>query len=183
MYNETSYEDNSMAAVRSDFNTDSVEANPHLESERGRQTGAVLLFMFAYFILPLVFVSLWLLLFLTPFYWVSLCYGFWVLYDVYIRKISSRGGRRLNWFRDLKIWHYIRDYFPMSLEKTADLDPNKNYVCGYHPHGVIALGGHVHFLSNATGHQDKFPGIDFYPLGLKSNFQIPVYREILLWTG
>lgn len=35
----------------------------------------------------------------------------------------------------------MKDYFPIALVKTADLDPSKNYVFGYHPHGKKSLLG------------------------------------------
>ena len=33
-------------------------------------------------------------------------------------------------FRDWSIWKWSRDYFPVNLVKTEDLDPSKNYVLG-----------------------------------------------------
>ena len=33
----------------------------------------------------------------------------------------------------------MKNYFPMTLVKTLDLDPSKNYVFGYHPHGEFNL--------------------------------------------
>lgn len=197
-----------MAATISDSNTDSGRAKAKTESTvfennkasgssfmgqgvaplsvqlaRCRQTGALLLFEIFALILPPGLVILWLLLLLTPFYWLSLGYGTWLLYDVYIKKTSSRGGRGWYPLRNLQIWHHIRDYFPITLAKTADLDPTKNYVFGYHPHGIIGFGTLINFLSNATGFQAKFPGIVPHPLGLKSIFHVPVQREILLWNS
>lgn len=196
-----------MAAASSDVNTDSTQANRNLESEslenntargssfmglkwaplplqleRGRQTAAMLYFLFLYFILPPVSVLLLLYLLLTPLYWVSIGYGTWMIYDVCILKTSSRGGGR-RWLWNMKAWQYISDYFPVSLEKTADLDPSKNYILGYHPHGFIALGDLINFLSNATGFQEKFPGILPYPLTLTSTLLIPLSREISLCMG
>ena len=151
--------------------------------ERRKQTGALLLYEFFFFALPFLLPLLWLLLLLTPFFWVSLGYGTWVIYDVYMQETSSRGGRRWPWLRDLQLWCYIRDYFPVTLVKTADLDPTKNYLLGYHPHGIIGFGAVVNFASNATGFNEKFPGITPHLLTLKSNFQIPVQRGLLLWNG
>jgi len=51
-----------------------------------------------------------------------------------------------------------RDYFPMSLVKTEDLKPDKNYLFCYHPHGVISLGAVGNFCTEATAFSDKFPG-------------------------
>ena len=30
-------------------------------------------------------------------------------------------------------------YFPMSLTRTAKLDPKRNYIFGYHPHGATLV--------------------------------------------
>jgi hypothetical protein len=38
--------------------------------------------------------------------------------------------------RELPYWQYFCDYFPAVLIKEADLDPAKNYIFGYHPHGT-----------------------------------------------
>lgn len=38
--------------------------------------------------------------------------------------------------RELTYWQYFCDYFPAVLVKEADLDPSKNYIFGYHPHGM-----------------------------------------------
>ena len=53
----------------------------------------------------------------------------------------------------------MRDYYPISLVKTAELDPTKNYVFGYHPHGVIPEGLAVCFGSEALQFSKRFPGI------------------------
>ena len=38
----------------------------------------------------------------------------------------------------------------MHLIKTADIDPNKNYIMGYHPHGILCSGAFCHFATEAT---------------------------------
>ncbi len=51
----------------------------------------------------------------------------------------------------------------MSLIKTADLDPEKNYIFCYHPHGVISLGAIANFTTESTGFSRLFPGISLLP--------------------
>ena len=34
-------------------------------------------------------------------------------------------------------------YFPMSLTRTAKLDPKRNYIFGHHPHGDARREGRV----------------------------------------
>lgn len=77
----------------------------------------------------------------------------------------------------------MRDYFPIRLVKTVDLDPSKNYVFGYHPHGIISLGAWINFATEATCFSSVFKGIDLHLLTLETNFNIPIGREILLSLG
>lgn len=87
------------------------------------------------------------------------------------------------WFRRLKWWKYFCGYFPISLIKTADLDPKKNYVFGYHPHGIIGLGAIGNFGSEATGFSEIFPGIVPHLLTLAMNFRFPFMRDIIMSSG
>lgn len=46
---------------------------------------------------------------------------------------SSEDGtitRRRPRFRNLKVWKYFCDYFPIHLHKSTDLDPERTYVFG-----------------------------------------------------
>ncbi|RCH93260.1 diacylglycerol O-acyltransferase 1 [Rhizopus azygosporus] len=108
-----------------------------------------------------------------------------IAYLIYIWMDQSheKGGRRSERFRRLRIWHYFANYFPVSLVKEADLDPSKNYIFGYHPHGIVSLGAVANFVSEATSFSDLFPGITPFLLTLNSNFRIPFYRDILLAIG
>lgn len=121
---------------------------------------------------------IWLLF--TRYFWVTLLYLVWYIYDW---DSSSRGGHRVEWIRRLKGSKYLRDFFPISLIKTADLDPNHNYLLGYHPHGVMSVGGFLNFSTEATGFSQKFAGIKPYLLTLKLLHQFPLYREWLSWNG
>ena len=44
--------------------------------------------------------------------------------------------------------------------KTADLDPDRNYLSGCHPHGVFAFSTFATHGTNALGWDDIFPGIN-----------------------
>ncbi|KAI8335612.1 diacylglycerol acyltransferase type 2B [Blakeslea trispora] len=119
----------------------------------------------------------------------TLCLPFlWPLHFAYLvymirDRCPENGGRRSEWFRQLPCWRYFVDYFPIQLVKEADLDPKKNYIFGYHPHGIISLGAIGNFGTEATGFSDKFPGIFPSLLTLTTNFNLPIYREIILAMG
>lgn len=76
-------------------------------------------------------------------------------------KTPQRGGRDLlrNFTRRLSVFKYISDYFPITLVKTSELDPQKNYILGYHPHGIFTEGVSMALNTEACGFSEKFPGI------------------------
>ena len=151
--------------------------------ERRLQTISVLIFVCLFLVAPIFFSSLFIYLLFSRWYWIALLYFTWITYDFTVRKISSRGGRRLMSVRRWKLWCHMRDYFPISLLKTADLDPKKNYIMGYHPHGIMGCGAFCNFLSEATDFQGKFPGITPHLLTLKTNFIWPLLRGLILYLG
>jgi Diacylglycerol acyltransferase len=79
----------------------------------------------------LTFVGLLFLLH-TKFYWVPLIYAAWLWFD---RDTCSRGGRPWKALRYSNMYNYLRDFFPISLVKTGELDAKENFIIGYHPHG------------------------------------------------
>ena len=76
-------------------------------------------------------------------------------------KTPERGGRDLlrNFMRRLSIFKYIADYYPITLVKTSELDPQKNFIFGYHPHGIFTEGASMGLGTDACGFGEKFPGI------------------------
>ncbi|KAJ3390893.1 Diacylglycerol O-acyltransferase 2 [Lobulomyces angularis] len=87
------------------------------------------------------------------------------------------------WLRKLSYWRWLADYFPMQLVKTSELDPRKNYVFGYHPHGIISLGAFTCFGTEARDFSKLFPGINVRVLTLTTNFFMPLFRDLLLNLG
>jgi hypothetical protein len=90
---------------------------------------------------------------------------------------------RSEWLRSMPLWRLYTEYFPMRLHRTAELDPTKNYIFAYHPHGIISHGAWGNFVTEATGFKQLFPGIKNTLLTLETNFQIPFHREYLLAMG
>jgi len=46
----------------------------------------------------------------------------------------------------------------MSLVKTAELDPSKGYVFGFHPHGIISMSAFIAFATEGLNVSKVFPG-------------------------
>lgn len=99
------------------------------------------------------------------------------------KKAGKTGVRYVESLRQRKFWKHLAGYFPISLTRTAKLDPEKNYIFGYHPHGIISVGALCNFGTYATGFDELFPGIDLRLLTLSVNFKFPLYREYFLAMG
>ncbi|XP_034721933.1 2-acylglycerol O-acyltransferase 1-like [Etheostoma cragini] len=95
----------------------------------------------------------------------------------------NSGGRRSQWVRSWTIWSHYRDYFPITLVKTVDLDPNKNYIFGFHPHGVLVAGAFGNFCTEATGFSRLFPGLRSHLLMLPFWFRVPLFRDYIMLGG
>ncbi|KAK5858334.1 hypothetical protein PBY51_002481 [Eleginops maclovinus] len=84
----------------------------------------------------LMFTSLWPL---------PTLYFIWQVIDW---QTPERGGRKqqhTTFVRNWRVWEHLRDFFPVKLVKTAELNPNKNYVVGIHPHGIMSAGAFTCF--------------------------------------
>ncbi|CAF1005135.1 unnamed protein product [Adineta steineri] len=111
---------------------------------------------------------------------VCILYGCWMYFD---RDIDSQGGRWSERLRRLSIWNYFTDYFPLKLIKSEDLDANRNYIFGFHPHGSFSFGALGNFGTDATYFSNLFPNIRPHLMLLHLQFLFPFTREILLYLG
>ncbi|XP_048587934.1 2-acylglycerol O-acyltransferase 2 isoform X2 [Nematostella vectensis] len=123
-----------------------------------------------------------LLLLFTRLWFLVALYLLWAVYDWNTQK---KGGRKFgnDFMRGLPVFRYMRDYYPITLEKTAGLDPKRNYIFGYHPHGYILEGAVVGMVSDACGFRDLFPGITPHMTAHSSILHSFLFREILLSLG
>ncbi|KAI9032053.1 diacylglycerol acyltransferase-domain-containing protein [Hyaloraphidium curvatum] len=143
---------------------------------RRLQTFAVVL---TFAIIPLSLILTLVCLFI-PFLWIPFAlYVAFVLTD----KAGEKGGRPVKFIKDLFVWKWLRDFFPIELRKTVDLPPNRNYIFGYHPHGIISVGAFTNFGTNANDFPGKFPGIDLRLCTLAPNFKVPFLATFLLSLG
>ncbi|XP_065194158.1 diacylglycerol O-acyltransferase 2-like [Sycon ciliatum] len=146
----------------------------------------VAIFILSFFcahIVPSVFL---ILLLLTPLAPVVVLYMAWLLVFDWESPTSAWFGpsaRRSNYCRTARMWNYFRDFFPVTLVKTADLDPKSNYIFCYHPHGVFAVGVFANFATEATGVSEQYPGLTIWPMTMPVVFSAPVMREWLMLLG
>jgi len=152
----------------------------HIPLQRRLQTLGVCLYLFSFLLLATLcgIIAVWL--WFTPLYFIVLIYAGWYIYDY---RTPELGGRRCEWIRNWKIWHHCRDYFPVTLKSTTPLDPERNYLMVYHPHGIIAAGACVNFGTSSTHLHKQLPGIRCFAVALKWQFLFPLCREYALALG
>ncbi|KAM8835181.1 diacylglycerol O-acyltransferase 2 isoform 1-T1 [Synchiropus picturatus] len=119
-------------------------------------------------------------MFCTDCWLIAALYTAWLIFDW---NTPKQGGRRSSWVRSWTVWTYFRDYFPIRLIKTHNLLPSRNYIFGYHPHGIMCFGAFCNFGTEATGFSKKFPGIKPSLATLAGNFRLPVLRDYLMSGG
>ncbi|XP_029029637.1 2-acylglycerol O-acyltransferase 3b isoform X2 [Betta splendens] len=119
----------------------------------------------------LMFTSLW-----------PLCtlYFMWLVIDW---QTPETGSRRTVFVRKWRVWEHFRDFFPVKLVKTAELSPNKNYILGSHPHGIMCVGAFSCFSTEGGGFAETFPGVRPTLAILAGLFRIPLFREYIMSAG
>ncbi|XP_006788763.1 2-acylglycerol O-acyltransferase 2 [Neolamprologus brichardi] len=147
---------------------------------RRLQTAMVLQWVFTFLGLAPTCIFLFCYLMFTRYWLISVLYAVWWYFDY---DTPARGGNRSPFLCSLKVWEYMRDYFPIKLLKTADLDPRHNYILGFHPHGVLVAGAFTNFCTYSTGFRQLFPGITSYLLMLPLWFRAPFFRDYIMCGG
>ncbi|XP_075168448.1 2-acylglycerol O-acyltransferase 2-like isoform X2 [Haematobia irritans] len=84
-------------------------------------------------------------------------------------------------FRDNTLTDLAREYYPVNLVKTAELPPNRNYLIGSFPHGIIGTGLTTNMSINIRPWMQMFPGIRPKVVTLDFYFLIPFLRELRCW--
>ena len=72
---------------------------------------------------------------------------------------------------------------PLQLVKTAYLDPSRNYLAGFHPHGILATGAFTNLCTESTGFSSLFPGIRPHLMMLNLWFWIPFFTDYIMSGG
>nr|XP_019009960.1 2-acylglycerol O-acyltransferase 2 [Kwoniella pini CBS 10737]OCF48741.1 2-acylglycerol O-acyltransferase 2 [Kwoniella pini CBS 10737] len=143
---------------------------------RRLQTAAVALWAL---LVPICLIIFLLCISFPPTWVIMIPYLIWIQFDT----APDWGGRPKEWARRFFFWTYFAQYYPCSIVKEADLPPDRPYLFGYHPHGIIGMGAFATFATEGTNFSEYFPGIKPHLLTLESNFKIPFYRDILMFHG
>ncbi|XP_007441625.1 2-acylglycerol O-acyltransferase 2-A-like [Python bivittatus] len=148
--------------------------------QRRLQTASVLQWVFSSLCLAQCCIAIFVFLLFTRFWLISAVYAVWWALDW---DTPNKGGRRFRCVRNSIVWRYMKDYFPITLVKTAELDPAKNYIFGFHPHGILVAGAFVNFCTEATGFSKLFPGLTSHMMMLNLWFRAPFFRDYLMSGG
>ncbi|XP_049644121.1 2-acylglycerol O-acyltransferase 3-like [Suncus etruscus] len=124
------------------------------------------------------FLTIYLLF--TPLWWLSVLYGVWLIIDW---DTPQKGGWSSKWIRKCVVWNDMRDHYPIKLVKTAELPPDRNYVLGAHPHGIICMGPTCNFLTGSTGFFELFPRLHLNLTTLVLFFCLPLLQDYLMALG
>lgn len=138
----------------------------------------------------LTFHSLCILFFINLFLYLATFRLLWVVLVPYAISLFFFKGHeagtlplRSDALRSSRIWSFFASYFPATLHASVPLSPDRKYIFGYHPHGIIAHGAFLAFSTSSLHFSRLFPGITPTLLTLDANFRIPLYREYALALG
>ena len=144
------------------------------------QVMAILNYFAHFAVYPFIGTVLFLYMIFSQYWYIAAIYLAWYVYDA---KTPQNGGRSFTISHNWKAWKDLRDFFPITLHKDADLDPNNNYLFGYHPHGMTVYGAFVNFGVACTGFDKLFPGLKPKLLTIETYYKFPVYRDYLMMSG
>ncbi|KHN73696.1 2-acylglycerol O-acyltransferase 1 [Toxocara canis] len=134
------------------------------------ETVAVVHYVYVWVILPIVSIGLPIYLLTTRAWFIVALYLIWYFYD-------------FNFYRESSLWKHFADYFPLKLIKTADLPPDRNYIIGCHPHGVLSIGAFTALCTDGTSFSKLYPNLLSNILTLNGQFYFPIRREIGILLG
>ncbi|KAI8332028.1 diacylglycerol acyltransferase [Chlamydoabsidia padenii] len=137
---------------------------------------SVILWHCSSFFLFALFLYNWTRLYLLP---LALVYLIHMVMD----RSAERGGRPFQWVREWSLWKHMSDYFPINIIKEQDLDPNDNYLFGYHPHGIFCFGAVSIFNTEGSEFSQLFPGVKVRLATVSTLFLVPFYRDLILSMG
>ncbi|EDW01696.1 2-acylglycerol O-acyltransferase 2-A [Drosophila grimshawi] len=111
-----------------------------------------------------------------------------VIYTAYIYVDHKRNYSAMDtngWMinRSNFIYRIYRNYFPVTLVKTADLPANKNYILASFPHGILGTGICINMGLDISHWLRLFPQVRPKVGTLDQHFVIPFLRDLLRGWG
>ncbi|KAF8821643.1 dgat2l1-prov protein [Cardiosporidium cionae] len=139
-------------------------------------------FLFCHLLPACVWLNLACVLCLKHVWWFYLPYcAFCLLSDN-----EHKGGLPMQWWRNSRFAEYIAGYYSSKIvlhNEANTFSSEKNYLIGYHPHGVAAVGCLTNFALHSRDFKNLFSGIRIRVATLNFNLRIPFLRHVLLFMG
>lgn len=153
--------------------------------KRRLQTLSVTVWFFLMCFMPVIcyLIAAYLLIFTTTIRYILLVYFLWIYYDWDTCNTGGRSTILTNIVARSRWMQLVFGFFPVTLVKTTDLDPNRNYLMCNFPHGIYALGAVGSFQCESIGAKTLFPGLQPHVVSLYQMFRIPFFREVALAMG
>lgn len=98
----------------------------------------------------------------------------------YFNRDQHTGGRLWPYLFDSWLWDLATNYQQLKVVRETRLDPTKQYIFAFCPHGLLALSRLATYGRNWN---KIFPGIETRVLGASPMFNLPMCREIVMWLG
>jgi 1-acyl-sn-glycerol-3-phosphate acyltransferase len=127
----------------------------------------------------------WFLLPVFLFNWITVVPYAIYLYLTWFGPLST-ANQNVKWpnpFKRLPVWKYAASFYPAKIVKTAELDPDGNYIFCAHPHGIFCSSLFLAFATEAMDFSRLYPGIDVHFLTLPAHFKNPFVRDWILLHG
>lgn len=108
---------------------------------------------------------------------------------IYIYELTYRGNpqqtgcrERLSWITGRSFFvDTVKRYFSGTIIRMAPLDPEKQYVLSFHPHGIIPIS--IAWLQFTAQWRQLFPGFYAHILTASILHQVPLARDVLHFFG
>jgi 2-acylglycerol O-acyltransferase 2 len=95
-------------------------------------------------------------------------------------------ARRSPWVRSWGIWKYVLNYFYLTeVILEQELNPDTQYIFGFHPHGILPFGSMISLLTDAIKVPDCWKKVSpkLRVLAASFCFYVPAYRDLILAGG
>ncbi|RMX70270.1 hypothetical protein DD238_000074 [Peronospora effusa] len=108
---------------------------------------------------------------------------------IYVYELTYRGNPQLTGCRERASWvtgssffvDTIKRYFSGTIIRMAPLDPEKQYILSFHPHGIMPMS--LTWLQSTAQWRKLFPNFYAHILTASILHQLPLARDLLHFYG
>eukprot|EP00128_Syssomonas_multiformis_P018233 Colp12_sorted_trinity150504_noHs@5996 len=117
---------------------------------------------------------------LTGFAYFLALHGLYLL--TYFNKPEVTGKREWPEFRKHPfLWSLLERYFDGKVIATSPLDPQKQYLLAFHPHGIYPAS--ALWAPHSQSWKEQLPKVDIAAHSASVTFNVPIIRDVAMWAG